>query len=99
MEAPGHRVYSVISLLLGLAAAGVLIAAGVGLLKLRPWGRTLSIGYVVFSFASFFVNTVVTYVVLIRPMMESAPGPEMIGGPGGKRDRALPSRSSTPFCF
>lgn len=44
-----YPVLNPIGMLLGIAASAVLIAAGVGLLRLRPYGRYLSIGYGIYA--------------------------------------------------
>jgi hypothetical protein len=46
-EIPGYLAYMTVSLVVGLVMATVLIIAGVGLLRLRPWARTTCIVYAV----------------------------------------------------
>src|SRR5664279_1543619 len=46
---PGYAIWMKLAIPLGFLAAGVSIAAGVGLLKLKSWGRALSIGYAIYS--------------------------------------------------
>ena len=43
-NSPGYAVWMKLAIPLGFLATGVSIAAGIGLLKLKNWGRTLSIG-------------------------------------------------------
>jgi hypothetical protein len=71
---------------LGFLAAGVSIAAGVGLLKLKSWGRALSIGYAIYSIVASLLGAVLNYIFIMQPLMERASqksGPEaaaLIGG-------------------
>ena len=82
-EHAGYATYMKVSVMLGLIATGVLIAAGVGLLTLKPWGRTASIGYAVYAIVSVAAGVVINYFVLLAPMLEKArdlpPGPERAG--------------------
>jgi hypothetical protein len=62
------------SIVLGLAACSVLLAAGIGLLKLLPWARIVSIAYAIYAIVMSLVGTVVNYFMLVQPMMASAHG-------------------------
>ncbi|MDY0165493.1 MAG: hypothetical protein RBS80_03060 [Thermoguttaceae bacterium] len=79
----GYATYMKVSVVLGLIATGVLISAGVGLLTLRPWGRTVSIGYAIYAIVSVVAGTVINYFVLLAPMLVKAwdlpSGPERAG--------------------
>lgn len=44
-----YPVFNPIGMLLGFAASAVLIAAGIGLLRLRSYGRTLSVVYGIYA--------------------------------------------------
>ncbi len=46
---PGWRVYQLTSAVLGLALSVALLAAGIGLILMKPWARYLSIAYAVGS--------------------------------------------------
>jgi hypothetical protein len=72
MKDPGYRTITVVMSGLGIVASAVLLASGIGLLRLRPWGRALAIGYAFYALAAALVNMVVSYVYLIAPMMEAA---------------------------
>ncbi|MBI4559132.1 MAG: hypothetical protein HY706_16225 [Candidatus Hydrogenedentes bacterium] len=58
-------VWNVISTAFGFVASALLIAAGVGLFLLKPWARTLSIGYTIYAIASVVVGAVITWLVFI----------------------------------
>ncbi len=47
---PAYAAWMKIGGVLGLIVSGGLLAAGIGLLLLRPWGRILSIAYSIYSF-------------------------------------------------
>jgi hypothetical protein len=59
-------------MLSGMAATVVLGAAGVGLLRGRPWGRSLSIGYAVYTIATTPLAIVLHYYWVYVPALERA---------------------------
>jgi len=67
-------------MILGFVLIGMLTAAGIGLLKNRSWGRSLSVLYAVITIVLTIISTVLTYIYLVQPLMEKAaemaPGPE-----------------------
>ncbi len=78
-------VFTYISTTLGFIASIVLIAAGVGLLKVKPWGRHLSIGYGIYAIISVVIGSIVNYFVIMRPILNEVvgrdqAGPVVIGG-------------------
>lgn len=83
-----------VSLSLGLAASGVLLAAAVGLWRMQRWGRALSIGYAIYGIVAGLVGSVMNILFLVRPMIEQAAklqGPEAAGAIGGDYWRVLRS--------
>jgi hypothetical protein len=75
-----------LSIPLGMLSCGLLLAAGIGLLMLKEWGRKLSLVYGIYAIVMALVNMAVSYVFLIRPLMEQAArqkGPEAAGAIGG----------------
>jgi hypothetical protein len=73
---------------LGLAFIGnlMLLAAGIGLLKLREWGRKLSIAYGILTVLAGIAGTVINCVVLLPVMLDKvhhSHGPEAMGALGG----------------
>lgn len=70
MSDPGFMAYTYISTALGMAASAALLAAGIGLLKLRPWARYISIGYGVYSWVSVIGGGILTYYLVYVPMIE-----------------------------
>ena len=85
-DSPAYAAWLKISVVLGLVAAAVLLAAGIGLLKLKPWARMLSIIYGIFEIVWIIIGTVVNFIFLVQPMLEkahAAQGPEAAGAIGG----------------
>ncbi|HEX8204058.1 MAG TPA: hypothetical protein VF590_26515 [Isosphaeraceae bacterium] len=71
-SSPTYRATIIVFSVLGMAAAAVEIVAGIGLLRLRPWGRTLSLGFASYSIVAIVVGLAVNYVFLIRPLLAAA---------------------------
>ncbi len=83
---PTYALWMKISIPLGLLACGVLLAAGIGLLKLQPWARTLSIIYAIYAMITVLVSSVVNYFFLVLPLLEQArgkSGPDAAAAMGG----------------
>jgi len=79
---PGYTAWMHLCVVIGVAARAVLLAAGIGLLKLKPWARTVSIGYGMYEIVMVLVSAVVSYIFLVQPMLEQAhmkQGPEAAG--------------------
>lgn len=75
-----------ISIPLGLIVSALVLAAGIGLLLLKPWARWISLGYGVYAILASIVGTVFTYLLVVGPMMEQAQrmhGPEAAAAVGG----------------
>lgn len=71
------RVWTYAGGVLGLFASGVLLAAGIGLLKLKPWARRASIGYGIYAIAAGLIGLVIHLLVMV-PLVRDAPS-----GPAG----------------
>lgn len=85
-ESPAYSAWIKLTIPLGVAVSGVLLASGIGLLKMKGWARKLSIGYAIYALIFGLANFVVSYWFLLRPMMEEAArkqGPEAAGAIGG----------------
>jgi hypothetical protein len=64
----------------------VLLAAGIGLLHLKPWARILSMAYAIYAILFGILGMVVNFIFMIQPMLEQArqqQGPEAAGAIGG----------------
>lgn len=95
-EDPGQKIQKAIAAnqdlqLLGQIQAGlggiasiVLLIAGIGLLKMQPFGRTLSIGYAIYDILSKIVFMVIN-LILMMPVFETVQqeAPEAAGALGG----------------
>lgn len=69
-DSPGYAAYLKVSVVLGVFVSLALLAAGIGLLRLQPWARTVSIAYGIFGIVSVPINTVISYFYVTRPLME-----------------------------
>jgi len=71
---------------IGMVGGAVLLAAGIGLLKMQPWARITSVVYAIFAIVFGVVGQVVNWFLLIMPLMEQAKnqnGPAAAAGIGG----------------
>lgn len=85
-ENQAYFVFIVVTMVLGLVATLVLACGGYGLLKMRPWGRHLSIVYAVYTILAGIVGLIANWFWLFTPLMEQArqaSGPEQAGAIGG----------------
>ena len=82
-----YSVYMAVSIVLGFIATIVLAVSGIGLLKMRAWGRHLSIGYAVYTIVFTIIGTIANWFWLVGPLLEQANrmpvGPERAGAIGG----------------
>ncbi|QEG41193.1 hypothetical protein [Roseimaritima ulvae] len=87
MQNDAYRIFMYITIPLGFIATVALIAGGIGLLQGKGWGRTLSIGYAVYSIISGFLGLIVNVFLIMLPTLrmlpELDPGPEKAGAIGG----------------
>jgi hypothetical protein len=65
---PGYWAFMIASNVLGILLATLLIVAGIGLLKMRPWSRTLCVVYV-FGMFLFQIANVYYGMVYVNPAM------------------------------
>ncbi len=85
-DSPAYAGFLKLSIPLGLIACVVLLVAGIGLLRLQPWARKLSIGYAIYAIVMSLVGAAMNFIFLLRPMLEEAShkqGPEAAGAIGG----------------
>lgn len=74
--------YTLTAACVGFLAAGALIAAGIGLLGMKPWARITSMAYGIVSIVMTMTGTVVNLFVLL-PLIGESSGPEAAGVIGG----------------
>jgi hypothetical protein len=82
LQNPGYLAFSYASIGLGALASIVLAIAGIGLLKLKSWGRSLSLGYAAYAIVMNIVGFVVSYIFIIQPavaLAEQGNNPEAQG--------------------
>lgn len=83
---PAYATWLKICIPLGVLSCAVLLAAGIGLLCLKSWGRVLSIVHAGYSIVFGVVGMAVNFVYLMQPMLEQARekhGPEAAAAIGG----------------
>jgi len=71
---------------IGLFATFVLLAAGIGLLLSKNWGRLLSMGYAIYAIVMGIAGGVVSWIYVTAPLldkMSASSGPEVYGAIGG----------------
>jgi len=81
-----YMMFMKVGVVLGGIVTVILIAAGIGLLRMKPWARQASINYAIYSVVMGLVGMVVNYFLLVQPLMEKAQqlqGPEDAGAMGG----------------
>jgi hypothetical protein len=81
-----YSTFTKVSLGCSAIATLVLIAAGIGLLGMKPWGRMASIGYGIYAIVMGLVGLVINAVYVSMPLMQQASemqGPEAAGAIGG----------------
>jgi hypothetical protein len=70
------------SLLLGGVAVVLLLVSGIGLLSMRPWGRSWAVGYAIYGVIVGVLGVVVPAMILARPALqglEARGNPEAVG--------------------
>ena len=85
-ENPAYAAWLKLGIPLGLLSCVALLAAGIGLLRLKSWGRQLSIAYAFYAVVMGVASTVLNFFLLVRPLLEEAgqqQGPEAAGAIGG----------------
>ena len=74
MSTPFLRGYTMASMLIGVAMAVWELAAGIGLVKSRPWGRSLSLGYGYISILMAVATTAIGILYIAPAMQQAAQG-------------------------
>ena len=83
---PSYAAYLKVSIVLTMIISAVLLVAGIGLLKLMPWARTLSIIYGIVAIIMVFISSIANYFFLVQPMLAKAheeQGPQAAAAMGG----------------
>ena len=82
-----YRTFTQVAVVLGFIATVALIVGGIGLLQLRPYGRTLSIGYGIYAIAMNLLGMVINVAYVFPALLENANaaggGPAAAGAWGG----------------
>jgi hypothetical protein len=72
LQNPGYQAFTYASIGLGFVATIVLAIAGIGLLKLKSWGRSLSLGYAAYAIVMLIAGLVVSYIFIVQPAVALA---------------------------
>jgi hypothetical protein len=93
MQDPGSRImresrlfvtWTAIASPLGFIMAGVLLAAGIGLLSCRNWARLASIVYGIYGIVMGIAGGIITAVTVAAPLLQvHTQGPQAAGAIGG----------------
>jgi len=78
-----YRVWTIIGSICGIIGGGVLLAAGIGLLRLNPWARLVSIGYSIYAIVFGLIGQAINLMVLAPVLKEMAGGQEAAAAIGG----------------
>ncbi|MEO6812154.1 MAG: hypothetical protein ABI353_23850 [Isosphaeraceae bacterium] len=79
MESLIYRIWWNASMGLSFVGSAVLLAAGIGLLMTRPWGRSFSVGYAWYMILMTFLGLVMNSIYLFGPLWtlyQNPPSPE-----------------------
>ncbi|MHC4553347.1 MAG: DUF4339 domain-containing protein [Planctomycetota bacterium] len=79
---PGMKIYTAVGAVVGLIAAGFLLASGIGLLKLKNWARQIAYGYGWFAVIWGIVGIIINAVFMLPNLsgMGEHETPAMVGG-------------------
>jgi hypothetical protein len=70
-ENPAYAAWLKLSIPLGLLSCTILLVAGIGLLCLKSWARTLSIAYAIYGICMGILSTAVGSIFLIQPFLKN----------------------------
>jgi len=85
-EQPYLRAWMVLALPVAMALSALKLAGGIGLLRMKAWGRKASIFYGIGAIVLVCLGAVVNLVFLVGPLMAEVSkqhGPEAVGAFGG----------------
>jgi hypothetical protein len=81
-ENPAYAIWFKVEIPLGILSGAALLAAGIGLLCLKSWARTLSMAYAIYAILFGILGMVANFIFLYRPMAEKLQGPAAAGATG-----------------
>ena len=77
---PTFRLTQMVNMGISIVLAVALMLAGIGLLRSKAWGRTLSVGYGWCAIAGIVLAMIVNWIYLVQPMLANL---KQAGGAGG----------------
>jgi hypothetical protein len=84
-EDPNYRLVTEISFIVGIPIMLLLVISGIGLLKVKRWGRTLALIYGFLGIITSIVTAFVNYQFLAKPLLAQSnlKDPQAAGAVGG----------------
>lgn len=85
-DSPAYMTWIKLTVPLSMISCVMLLTAGIGLLRMKSWGRHLSIGYGIYAIVFGIIGMIVSFFFFLLPLIESASrltGPESGGAIGG----------------
>jgi hypothetical protein len=79
-ESPNFETLMKVRLPIGQITSAVLLTTGIGLLRLKPWARKVSIGYAIYAILFVLINVPINFFLLYWPMLEHG---RQLQGPQG----------------
>lgn len=64
---------------LGVLVTILVISASIGMLSLKPWARSVTIGWGVYSILMMIAAAAVNYLAIFGPLIANSSGPERVG--------------------
>jgi hypothetical protein len=81
LNEPAYVTFMAWAYRLGIVVNALSLAAAIGLLRMRSWARTLTIGLQVYTLVALVAGAAVSWVLLVQPLMaDPQVSPPMLGG-------------------
>ncbi len=78
-SSPAYQLFTHIATGVGVLVTILVISASIGMLTLKPWARTATIGCGVYSILMTIAAVAVNYLAIFGPLIADSSGPERIG--------------------
>jgi len=73
-DQPVYMAWTKISIPLSLVMMAMLLTSGIGLLRMKPWARKLSIGYGIVAIIAGLCSMILTFLYIVQPVLQEAAG-------------------------
>ncbi len=71
---PVYEIWTRFAVFAGLISSVLLGLSGIGLLRMRPWGRVLAIGYAMYAVVMTVVSFILQWMFVLTPMLDELAG-------------------------